>query len=270
MTQRAPVHVAVITLDSLRFDAAVLARTPGFDTLFRHFSRERSWVRVYSQGTYTLPSHLSMLHFGKFPGDRSLPFPYDGGATRAIFQMPVRWNRAKPAFFSLPEAENVVRGFARLGYRTLGIGGVSWFDESFQSSALWSRDYFAEFHWRPELHSEDPAGFAHQVQLAADLLARGTPDRPLFFFLNVAATHAPFCGHGRSVAGQARALEEVDRHIDGLLGLLPRPCLVILVGDHGECFGEDGLWGHGFYHPKVMEVPMIVLELGDTGLAWSP
>jgi arylsulfatase A-like enzyme len=37
-----------------------------------------------------------------------------------------------------------------------------------------------------------------------------------------------------------------------------RPTLVVICGDHGECFGEDEHWGHGFYHPKVMEVPMII------------
>ena len=51
-------------------------------------------------------------------------------------------------------------------------------------------------------------------------------------------------------------------------------------GDHGECFGEDGYWGHGINHPKVFEVPLGIFRLdhrpieaaGDpqAGLSQSP
>lgn len=43
----------------------------------------------------------------------------------------------------------------------------------------------------------------------------------------------------------------------------PRPLHVLMVGDHGETFGEDGLYGHGFYHPKVMEVPFTSLMISS-------
>ena len=35
---------------------------------------------------------------------------------------------------------------------------------------------------------------------------------------------------------------------------------IIIASDHGECFGEDGLWGHSFYHEKIMTVPIIKIE----------
>ena len=39
-----------------------------------------------------------------------------------------------------------------------------------------------------------------------------------------------------------------------------REVTVVMCGDHGDCLGENGLWGHGFYHPKVMEVPMAIFN----------
>jgi hypothetical protein len=36
---------------------------------------------------------------------------------------------------------------------------------------------------------------------------------------------------------------------------LPKPVHVFILADHGECFGEEGLWGHSFYHSKIIEVP---------------
>ena len=49
---------------------------------------------------------------------------------------------------------------------------------------------------------------------------------------------------------------------------MPDNTLVILTADHGEAFGEDGFWGHGIYHEKVMNVPMSCFMVGgdDLGL----
>ena len=91
----------------------------------------------------------------------------------------------------------------------------------------------------------------------AQKLLKGEDERPIFFFLNISSTHIPYRNGPRNVQGQAACLEYVDSHLPRLLGLLPNPCHVIIVSDHGDCMGEDGLWGHAVYHPKVMEVPMV-------------
>ena len=51
-------------------------------------------------------------------------------------------------------------------------------------------------------------------------------------------------------------------HVDGVLGSLiekaPKGTHFIITADHGECFGEDGYFGHGpIVHPKVLEVPFL-------------
>jgi hypothetical protein len=51
-------------------------------------------------------------------------------------------------------------------------------------------------------------------------------------------------------------------YIDGLLGALfdkaPSNTWFMIMGDHGECFGEGGFFGHGpVLHPKVFEIPFV-------------
>lgn len=51
-------------------------------------------------------------------------------------------------------------------------------------------------------------------------------------------------------------------YLDGLLGALydkaPADTWFMIMGDHGECFGEDGYFGHGpVMHTKVHEVPFV-------------
>ena len=56
-------------------------------------------------------------------------------------------------------------------------------------------------------------------------------------------------------AAQRASLEYVDRLLAQLFDKL-KHFFAVVCGDHGDCWGEDGLWGHGFYHPMVMRVPM--------------
>lgn len=62
---------------------------------------------------------------------------------------------------------------------------------------------------------------------------------------------------------QVACVEYLDARMGDLLAFFNetgRDVTVVLCGDHGECFGENGLFGHGFYHPKVMEVPMGIFD----------
>ena len=60
---------------------------------------------------------------------------------------------------------------------------------------------------------------------------------------------------------QRMAAEFLDGRLPGLFSSIPVNTLVVLCGDHGECFGEDGYWGHGVNHPKVLEVPLAIFRL---------
>jgi hypothetical protein len=267
MNDSRQMNIALITLDSLRYDSALEAKTPNLNAIFTSVGIE-NWVKVGSQGTHTLASHISMLHAGILPSWNTddVPGPYNRKKEN-LFKAQLPWDRKTDATYPTPPASNIVIGFKELGYRTVGIGGVHWFDNRFVTSGFWEKNYFEEFHWEERFAEEEPDGLEYQIDLAQNLL-KEEDDRPLFFFLNISSTHIPYRNGPRNVQGQAACLEYVDSHLPRLLSLLPNPCHVIIVSDHGDCMGEDGLWGHAVYHPKVMEVPMVsfILDLNHNEL----
>ena len=59
-------------------------------------------------------------------------------------------------------------------------------------------------------------------------------------------------------AQQVKTVEHVDTLIDALISKAPVNTHFIITADHGECFGENGYFGHGpIVHEKVMEVPFL-------------
>jgi arylsulfatase A-like enzyme len=56
---------------------------------------------------------------------------------------------------------------------------------------------------------------------------------------------------------QTKCLEFVDEKIGSLLEKFSESSILI-CGDHGDCWGEDGLWEHGIFHEKVFEVPLVI------------
>ena len=259
--------IVIVTLDSLRFDVAEQAETPNIRRLFR-ISAADGWIKVGSHGTYTLPSHISMFHAGIFPCDNrpDVPGPYNREKEK-LFKAQLAWERTTGARFPTPAAPNIVRGFERLGYRTIGVGGVNWFNDRFITSDIWKKQYFREFYWQENFSETCSSSFENQIGRIRELRL-DREKRPVFLFLNVASTHTPYMGFEKSPEGQKKALEYVDGHLPELLDALPGRFLLLLLSDHGECFGEDGLWGHSFYHPSIMDVPFACLEYQKD--RWSP
>ena len=272
------IHIGVITIDSLRYDVAMGAQLPNFKALFQE-GGEDNWHLVGAHGTYTLPAHISMFTNGYFPNRNlpEVPGPYNDTKER-IFRCTLEAhpsaNILHPTDSSFP---NIVKGFEGRGYTTVGIGGVGWFRPDRPASVIWGKDYFRHFHWGEAFLPMDDKSFENQLGVCGWILGRrgfhpkysifpysgkGWPeDVPLFFFLNVASTHHPYRNQGISPEGQMRSLEYVDHHLPRLIEMLPRPMDLVICADHGDCFGEDGFWGHAIYHPKVMEVPMVYLKL---------
>lgn len=57
-------------------------------------------------------------------------------------------------------------------------------------------------------------------------------------------------------ARQVDALRSADRRIKRLFSMLERPFGFLVTADHGESFGEDGVWGHVHSTKSVIEVPL--------------
>lgn len=57
---------------------------------------------------------------------------------------------------------------------------------------------------------------------------------------------------------QQKNIEYLDTLFEKLYEKVPRNTYIIVTSDHGECFGEDGYFGHGpVFHEKVFEVPFV-------------
>ena len=115
------------------------------------------------------------------------------------------------------------------------------------------------------------------------------PAKPFFGFINFGETLDPFDFRGKTQPGpvriqarsmpwppvesgpvgrdhdaywhQVQAIEFLDGELERLFAALPQNTVVVICGDHGECLGEDGYWGHGIGHPKVFEVPLAIFRL---------
>ena len=246
--------ICLITLDSLRYDVTQIANTPNLRNIIGRYSENKDWVEVGAAATYTMPAHVSIFQGG------TLPNRLDGSRVdfreQMMFFAHGRMRGEIGYRYELPEASNMIKGFGKLGYRTIGVGGVRWFDTSLATSRIWN-NYFEEFYWREEFRPTFPDAFEKQIKLIQGLMMTGQ----VFLFLNVGSTHFPYRDKPSTVNSQVECLEYIDSHIMDVINAVPKPADVILMSDHGECFGEDGLWGHAIYHPKVMRTPLAILEI---------
>lgn len=253
--------------DSLRWDVFKRARAPFLKSL-------GTWKKAWTPGNYTLPAHVSFFS-GKLPQTRDRSEYYDTAATRVSGgrRLPATrrqlWRldnpeSVKPASYVL-QGRSVIEGFARLGYRTLCSGAVNWFNPELPASKALT-EHFDECRFFGPISAEQQCEWALERVADAALLGQ-----PYFLFLNFGETHHPFRFKGcawesgpdpygnrrECLRRQAACVSYLDGIIGGLLSRLGNFELVI-CSDHGEAMGEKGLWGHSFYHKRVMEVPVII------------
>ncbi|MEU8779099.1 STM4013/SEN3800 family hydrolase [Streptomyces sp. NPDC048606] len=245
-------NILFVTLDSLRYDVARDALADGLTPHLARLLPEGLWEHRQTPGTFTLPAHTAYFS-GFLP---KLPQPE---------QPPRLWECRPPAFKTVPpetfvfDAPNLLEGLRRHGYRTVCVGGVTYFSRETPLGSVLPA-MFDEDHWRPEFCSPEPDSTRHQVDQAL-ALADTHAGRPLFLFVNVSATHVPH-GHyiGQSTdtfTSQKAALAYADAHLGRLITTLTSkgPWLIIMCADHGDSFGDDGYWGRGTARPEVMNVP---------------
>jgi len=61
---------------------------------------------------------------------------------------------------------------------------------------------------------------------------------------------------------QRLCLEWVDQQLTGLIQSFDQ-ATIVLTADHGDCWGEDGLWEHGVSHPCTLQVPLLMRVRGQ-------
>ncbi len=261
----------LIVFDSLRWDVFKSAHIPFLRSL-------GNWKKAYTQGTYTLPAHMSFF-VGKLPQTLIEEDYYDAFAKR--YDKKKKWayrttkqlwrldnpEAARPAKYGL-EGKNIIEGFSKKGYLTIGTGGVNWFNPELPAGRLLTEP-FEKFRFFDSPDQPCTMSAESQIDWVLDSLQAET--HPYFLFINFGETHHefaykncewygekdPYGNKKECLRRQRRCLEYLDKQVEKLLAQLT-DYDVVLCSDHGEVLGENGLWGHGFYHKKVMEIPFLI------------
>lgn len=255
-----PRSILFITLDSCRYDTFVQARLPNLKSV-------GPLNRAMAPGNFTYASHAAMF-LGFTPGVPEKQEAYINPKFAKLFRMATGGIKGKAKEFAVLNGRNIVDGFRRLGYLTVGTAAVGWFDPSTETGAQLSQE-FERFHYRGM-----PFSIGEQLSWLTEQLV--SADRPVFAFMNIGETHVPYCHEGAGWGWehnpcvpfsehndaavcrqrQTACLEFVDGQVASLLDAFS-DSTIIVCADHGDCWGEDGLWEHGIYHLKVFEVPFL-------------
>ena len=270
-----------IVFDSLRWDLFKSANLPYLKSLGR-------WKKAYTPGLYTLPAHMSFFA-GKLPSTFDQEDYYDTIATRFDRKrnLPYRdskqlWRLAgpemsRPARF-IVQGESIIEGFREQGFLTIGTGGVNWFNPDLRAGKLLTA-HFEKFRFFGGPNHASHVSSEKQVAWVLEEL-HPTKERPYFLFINFGETHHRYLYRGcpwynaqdpygntkECKRRQRSCIAFLERQVEKLLSQLSNYDLVI-CSDHGDAMGENGLWGHGFYHRKVIEVPLLIRldqENGET------
>ncbi len=246
--------LALITIDTLRYDVAQRLVADGGTPNLAAVLPGGRWERRHSPASFTYAAHHAF--FAGF-----LPTPAAPGRHERPFAAAFAGSETCGQDTWVFDAPDVVTALAQVGYHTLCLGGVGFFNlRSALGRVLPS--LFAEAHWRPEFGVTQADGLREQInQLEASVSAL-PPDRPLFTFLNIASVHQPNRHYlpnaaEDSLLTHAAALSYVDSELPALFKVLAgrgRPCTVIICSDHGTAYGEDGHHGHRVAHEVVWTV----------------
>ncbi len=259
-------NVLLLVYDSCRFDVLKSAHTPVLDS----YCRAR---RAHSPANFTFAAHQAFF-VGILPHvPEDVPY-YNRFRKQLLGLAGVGEGQvSKEALLKVHSSWNLVAGLRDAGYRTVGAGAANWFRQDSLTAG------FEEF-----LFTGTDAD--RQIAFLVERLAGHTP---FFGFINFGETHAPYTFAGKPEACRDRVLarlmawppvqqgpvgrdtcafhcqraaaEFLDSRLPDLFAALPPDTVVILTADHGDCFGEDGYWGHGVHHPLVYEVPLAIFRL---------
>lgn len=258
--------VLFISLDSCRYDTAyALDECSSLPTL----SKVGPLHRAESPSHFTYGSHAAFW-VGFTPGISKSSTAWLNPKVGKLFRMAYSGSTGVDGNGFKLTGANIVDGFNRSGYLTVGSGAVDWFNPSTETGAQlgssFQNFFFAGNTWSLYLQLK---WINEQIAICAD-------DRPLFVFLNIGETHVPYWHEGaewsrfpspcRAFGGdQCSALESkrrqqaclawVDSQISSLVDRFLHSTILICA-DHGDCWGEDGLWEHGISHPSTLTVPL--------------
>ena len=268
MTKTQKEDVLLITLDSCRFDTFKRAHTP-------HLSEIGPLHRAESPSYFTYGSHAA-IWMGFTPGVSTSRQPWLNPKAGKLLRMANAGFGGNHADGIQLNGPNIIEGFRRLGYRTIGTGAVGWFDPKIETGAVLSQPFDSFF------YPGNTWSLREQLKWIDDELNNLPKSTPTFLFLNVGETHVPYwhvdanwprepspCtpfngphnSRRRCRQQQRNCLEWVDKELAPLLRKFIDQTILICA-DHGDCWGENGLWEHGISHWATLTVPLIMRVKG--------
>ena len=179
-------HVLLITLDSCRFDTFQRARTP-------HLSHIGPLHKAQAPSYFTYGSHAA-IWMGFTPGLTHSRQPWLNPKAGKLMRMANAGFVGHDADGIQLNGPNVIEGFRRLGYRTIGSGAVGWFDPSTETGAVLSQPFDAFF------YPGNTWSLRRQLHWINQQLEAVVANTPTFVFLNVGETHVPYWHEGASWA----------------------------------------------------------------------
>lgn len=250
-------NVILIFLDTVRYDA--LFDTSGrvhsdLPALARLQSESTTFTRAYATSPWTLPSHLSVMT--GLPADQ-LDVGFDDqvySRDDATLAERFRGEGYRTAAVISNSFLNAGSGFAR-GFDTFHHADSA-LDLCRTAPGLVAERYWPWF----------AAGVCNWTGSAVTRRALEVLDdkaAPVFLALNYMDAHDPYyversCGAGR---GYRAAIVCLDRNLAPVLDWRSprRPTMLVVVGDHGEQFGEHGLERHGnSLYVQLLHVPLVI------------
>jgi hypothetical protein len=258
--------IVFITIDALRYDIAQAALEDGDTPNLRRAMQGALWQQRHSPGSFTLAAHQAF--FAGF-----LPTPTTPGVHPRLFALRFGGSQTTVAETFVFDAPDIVNGFAALGYHTICIGGVGFFNkQSPLGNVLPS--LFKESHWQPQFGVTDARSSEHQVAKAIQVLSQRPRGERVFLFINFSAVHQPnrlFLQDATSdsIESHRAALLYVDSCLPPLFSALVSRgrAFCIVCSDHGTAYGDDGYWGHRLAHSTVWTVPYTEFFLVE-GQSW--
>jgi len=286
----APPNVVLIVLDTVRAQSLSLYGYPRRTSphLDKFAKSGVVFERAFSTSPWTLPSHGS-LFTGRYPHELSADWltPLDDRHA-TIGEMFERAGYSTAGFVGnllyATRETGLNRGFARYQDYPLSAGTIvitSWLTRML-SEPMWT------LLGKPDRVARKWAG---QVNEEFIKWLGSRPAKPFFAFLNYFDAHAPYSppppfdsmfGDGgpqpeldgrrgwspeeiqRSMAAYDGAVAYLDEQLGRLLDRLDEErwletTLVIITSDHGEQFGEHGLFDHAnSLYRQVLQVPLLI------------
>jgi hypothetical protein len=271
MNELLPGHdVLWLVLDSLRYDAASEQWHKGLTPNLARLTGPEGWEKRHTPGSFTFPAHQAF--FAGF-----LPTPADAKASRErLFAARFAGSETTGEGTRVFDEADVISGLRSLGYHTLCVGGVGFFNKQTALSRVLT-DLFDESHWSVGFGVTCRESPRNQFGFTAERVYALPCEKPLCCFINISALHQPNYFYCRDsgpddLESHAAALRAVDSELPRLMAAFRRrgrPLFHITCSDHGTAYGEEGFNGHRVAVPAVWEVPyahgVVDLEKWEAG-----